>query len=297
MIDLLGKLVDAGQYTTVTIIFITILLVIAAGLFIIYKLFSRVHLKNIKGKIAGQEIELTADGEKASPFTSASVVIKSTDMLTFNSVVQQIIDYSVENGNQASLKRQQLYDSQMRYIKDRFDGLTTAILFEYSHSVSKASYILDVIWNLSLHNTIINKLENICRADKLVERSKDKLIEEHRSLIENSYPSLVMDLKKYLTKDTNDSNGISLSFIDEGLLETLDRHKIDISAAITDCLEHSWEEANSYFEELKELRKQLSNNVTNALKSYLPSDQHSMLPTEWYDYDKLPPNEIVGSKI
>lgn len=296
MFDLLGKLVDAGQYTTVTIIFITLFILIAAGVFVIYKVLSRMHLKSIKGKVAGQEYELAAD-DKTSKDGKPTVIVKSTDMMTFNSVVQQIIDYSVENGNQASLKRQQLYDSQMRYIKDRFDALTSSVLFEYSHIAKKSSHILDMLWNVCLRKAVIERLESICRADKLVERTKDKLIEEHRTLIDSSYQALIRELSNYLTKSDTSADGLSLSFADESLSEIVERHKSELSNAITDCLEHCWEEANSYFEELKELRRQLSSNVTNALKSYLPSDQHALIPDQWYDYDKLPPNEIVGVKL
>lgn len=292
MIELLSKLIDAGQYTTVTIIFLIIFFIIIFGALIIYQIVKKFSFKKLKGKIAGQEFELDRGEDDNNP--KEVIEIKSTDMLTFNSVVQQIIDYSVDNGNQASLKRQQLYDSQMRYIKDRFEGITTQILFEYNN-IEGSLGLIEVIWNTCLRNTILNKLEAICKADRLVERTKDKLIEEHRVLIDNSYQSIIREFQKYSIKNINKE--LKITFQDDSLLDVIEKHKVDLSSAITDCLSHSWDEANSYFEELKELRKQLSNNITNALKSYFPSEQHSLIPTKWYDYDKLPPNEVVGSKL
>lgn len=290
MIELLGKLIDAGQYTPVTIIFLIIFFIIIFGALIIYQIVKKLSFKKFKGKIAGQEFELGGDEDNPKEV----IEIKSTDMLTFSSVVQQIIDYSVDNGNQASLKRQQLYDSQMRYIKDRFEGITTQILFEYNNIEGSPS-LIEVIWNTCLRNAILNKLEVICKADRLVERTKDKLIEEHRVLIDNSYQSIIREFQKYSIKNINKE--LKITFQDDNLLDIIEKHKVDLSSAITDCLSHSWDEANSYFEELKELRKQLSNNITNALKSYFPSEQHKLIPTKWYDYDKLPPNEVVGSKL
>lgn len=292
MIELLGKLIDAGQYSAVTIIFLIIFFVIIFGAFIIYQFVKKLSFKKLKGKIAGQEYEFSGDEGDNNP--KEVIEIKSTDMLTFSSVVQQIIDYSVDNGNQASLKRQQLYDSQMRYIKDRFEGITTQIIFEYNN-IESASSLIEVIWNTCLRNAILNKLEAICKADRLVERTKDKLIEEHRVLIDNSYQSIIREFQKYSIKNINKE--LKITFQANSLLEVIEKHKVDLSSAITDCLSHSWDEANSYFEEIKELRKQLSNNITNALKSYFPSDQHCLIPTKWYDYDKLPPNEVVGGKL
>lgn len=292
MFEFLGKLVDAGQYTTVTILFIIVFLIIAGGLFVIYQIFSRSKMKKLK--IGNNEVEF--GGDKTTNIQAAAMPTSKTDMPTFISTLQQIIDYSVENGNQASLKRQQLYDSQMRYIKDKFDYIKSIIEYEYVDSGLKSSLVVNVLINYCFNVAIIEKLEHICKADKLIERDKSKLIEEHRSLINGAYNSLILELKKYITKSSNDGT-LQISFIDEHLFGIVEKSKDSIAEAITDCLQHSWDEANSYFNELKELRRQLSNNVTNTLKSYLSSDQHEMIPTEWYDYDKLPPNEIVGSSL
>lgn len=293
MWEFANKLADTNQYGLLTIIFITLLVLISAGLFILYRVLSRVHIKKLK--IGNNEVEM--DGTSKNSNTPAIPnPVKTTDMPTFISTLQQIIDYSVENGNQASLKRQQLYDSQMRFIRDKFENIKTLIEFEYSEVSSKTQPIVTVLLKYCFNTTIVEKLEHICRADKLIERDKSKLVEEHRSLIDGAYASLINELKKYVTKST-ESDGFGLTFVDESLFELLNKRKNDISEAITDCLQHSWDEANNYFEELKEVRKQLSENVTKALKSYLDSEQHELIPTEWYDYDKLPPNEIVGSNL
>lgn len=294
MWEFFNKLADTNRYGLLTIIFIGIIIIVPAALFILYKVLSKIHIKKLK--IGNSEVEIDGNSKNVENSNKIGSSVKTTDMPTFISTLQQIIDYSVENGNQASLKRQQLYDSQMRYIRDKFENIKTLIEFEYTEVSAKTQPIVSVLLKYCFNITIIEKLEHICRADKLIEREKSKLIEEHRSLIDGAYASLINELKKYVTKST-DKGDFGLTFVDESLFELLNKRKNDISEAITDCLQHSWDEANNYFEELKEVRKQLSENVTKALKSYLDSEQHELIPTEWYNYDKLPPNEVVGSNL
>lgn len=291
MFEFLGKLVDAGQYTAVTILFLIFFIVISVALVIVYKVF--IHAKMKKLKIGNNEVEFNSDDKTQDFLVTTST---KTDMPTLISTLQQIVDYSVENGNQASLKRQHLYDSQMRYIKDKFDYIKSIIEYEYVDSGFKSSLVVDILINYCFDVTIIRKLEHICKADRLLESDKSKLIEMHRPLINGAYSNLILELKKYITKPTNTSD-LQTSFIDEKLFNIIEKFKGTITETITDCLQHSWDEASSYFNELQELRKQLSTNITNTLKSYLSSDQHEKIPTQWYDYDKLPPNEIVGSNI
>lgn len=296
MLSILEKLVDAGQFGIVSLIFVVLLILILTVCFVVYKFLSRIHLDKFKGKIAGQEIEFTTSNDnKIKNIQAAALPTSKTDMPTFISTLQQIIDYSVENGNQASLKRQQLYDTQMRHIREKFDMIKTIIIFNYSNTV-RSSELIRIILDYSFNTAIINKLEYICKADRLIERDQSKLVEEHRSLIDSGYVNLVNELKKYSEK-VSASNDFQLSFLDDSLFKIVETQKNDIAAAITECLQYCWDEANSYFNELKELRQQLSANVTNALKSYLSSDQHEKIPTEWYSSDKLPPNEIVGASI
>lgn len=295
MTEIINKLIDSQQFATLTIMMLIVFLLLAGALFIVYTLVGRIHIKKLK--IGGNEIEMSeAEKQNAIVMSSAQPKEKTTDMPTFVSTLQQIIDYSVDNGSQASLKRQQLYDSQMRFIHDKFENLRTVIEFEYSEVSLKAQPIVTVLLKYCFNVTILEKLEHICRADRLTEREKDKFIEENRSLINGSYAAVVNELKKYITKSEN-TTGLGLTYVDEELFTVLSKRKDDISRSITDCLEHSWEEASNYFEELKETRKILSENVTKALKSYFDSTQHELIPTDWYDYDKLPPNETVGVSL
>lgn len=291
--EFLIKLVDSGQYFILTIIFTTIFVIISLSLAFIYKVLGKVHFKKLK--IGGNEIEMS-DSAKQNELMLSTINHQDSDhdIPTLLSTFQQIIDYSVENGNQASLKRQQLYEAQMTYIKSKFESIRIMIEFEYNNILSGSHPIVSVLLKNCFDTAIISKLEYVCRADKLMERTKEKLVEEQRILIDGAYVSVVNELKKYVSKTESGTDSLSITYVDGRIFELIEKRKVEISHSVTECLEHSWDEASHYFDELKEVRKQLSNNVTNALKSFFDSRQHEQIPTTWYDYDKLPPNEVVG---
>lgn len=293
MIEFLNKLVDAGKFGILMMLIVLAGFAIVIASFLLYKLIQTgFHYK--KG-----DTDVGIGGNKKGNASTAQVQIKAVDVQTFTSVVEQIVAYSIESGQQRSVKRQQLYDTQVRYIHDRLEGLKTTILYEYSNVPGHVQPVANAIFSLCLRNTIVEKLERICRADKLLEREKTQLIEENRSLIDNAAMSLTIELKKYITMSESSKANLTLEVaaIDESLLSIIEKKRSDVSKAITDCLEHSWDEAKVYFDELTELTEQLNASVTNALKSHFDLSQHNMIPTNWYSSDKLPPNEVAGASL
>lgn len=297
MFEFLGKLADAGQYVPLTIIIVLFFFIVVAAAMILFKFAANFKPKKGKLQVAGQTLEF--DGTDDSPkdtITSPQQKTK-TDMPTFISTIQQIVDCSVENGSAASLKRQQLYDSQMRYINDKFENIRTIIEFDYTQDHPQSVLVFAVL-KYAFNTAVIEKLEHICRADKLIERTKEKLVEEQRSLINNGYMQVINELKKYISNSTKDfTNDLHISYLDEDVLNYVKKRQDDIGRAITECLEHSWDEANTYFEEVREVRRQLSNEITRILKSYIDSDEHNQIPDNWYKEDKLPPNNVVGGEV
>lgn len=286
MIDFLRSLVEKEQYTVLSIWTGIIAALFIAALLFAYKVVafiaSRIKVKSAKVKLpGGSEIELGGNGGNVQQSSS-----KERDLQSFIFTVQQIINFSVENGNKASLKRQQLYDSQMRYIKDKFDGISIAIEYDYIELTKRSYQATSLLISYCINSAVVSKLDHICRMDKLVERTKERLLDEQRSLINGGYIYIVNELKKYVNAD--DSKDMQKAF---------EKRKDEINKSIVECLEYCWEEANKYFEELQELQSQLNDNVLKALKSYLAEGQFDQMPETWYDKSKLPPNEVVGASL
>lgn len=286
MIDFLRSLVEKEQYIVLSIWTGIIATLFIAALLFAYKVVafiaSRIKVKSAKVKLpGGSEIELGGNGGNVQQSSS-----KERDLQSFIFTVQQIINFSVENGNKASLKRQQLYDSQMRYIKDKFDGISIAIEYDYIELTKRSHQATSLLISYCINSAVVSKLDHICRMDKLVERTKERLLDEQRSLINGGYIYIVNELKKYVNAD--DSKDMQKAF---------EKRKDEINKSIVECLEYCWEEANKYFEELQELQSQLNDNVLKALKSYLAEGQFDQMPETWYDKSKLPPNEVVGASL
>lgn len=304
MIEFLNKLVDSGQFTLLTMMMVMAIVAIGVAGLLLYKILSKIHIKRLK--IGNNELVADDDSGKSKdgsgpakqpasdPVTAKAQNQAKLDMKSFHSVVQQIVDYSIDNGNQASLKRQQLYVSQMRYIKDRFESLRMVIEFDYSKVRSdKSQAVLSLILESSFNKAILSKLEHICHVDGLVEKSQEKLIEEQKSLINNGYISVINELKKYTVQIPN----IEFTIVNDELLDIIDKKKDEISKMTIDCLEHSYNEAVTYFNELKENGNQLNESIRKVLMSFLDSSEHESLKEDWYNHDKLPPNEVVGGVL
>lgn len=283
MIDFLRSLVEKEQYTVLSIWTGIIAVLFIAALFfasrVVKFIAERIKVKSAKVKLpGGSEIEIGGSVQQSSS--------KERDLQSFIFTVQQIINFSVENGSKASLKRQQLYDSQMRYIKDKFDGIAIAIEYDYIELTKRSHQATSLLISYCINSAVVSKLDHICRMDKLVERTKERLLDEQRSLINGGYIYIVNEIKKYVNVDDS-----------KDMQKVFEKRKDEINKSIVECLEYCWEEANKYFEELQELQSQLNDNVLKALKSYLAEGQFDQMPETWYDKSKLPPNEVVGASL
>ena len=308
MFSFLNKLVDSNQtgLLILTLILLTIFALgtIASIVFLIKFIISKAKLGI---KIGDKELNLNKSGSEKKSFDSSKtndfeILKKDENIQNFISVTTTIISFSIENGHETSLKRQKLFDCQLSIIKRAFDILQMLILTDYIKKSNSGSYeLVSLLLKQAFEIRITSVLEDICRADKLAEKTKESLIGLNRAFIDTAYNHVCFELQKISKTFINESeidNAKILTECMENLLACIEIHKDSISKSIISTLERVYEEAILFMEDIQECNEHLNSKINTVLKAYFDNTElFKELPNEWINTaSSLPPVEVVGVK-
>lgn len=266
---------------TICILIATSLIVIS--LIGIYKIINKISKKGGKFgpvSIPADEAKIKTEATKAAEET----IVKHD--IRFIGLLSNIIQTSINNGFNKSLKRQELFDKQMQYTETVFSGIISSILVQFINDSNNLKYI-EVVLSYTFREIIYIPLERIYKADKLSEKSKEDLIEEHRSFIDTIEDRILRKIGeiKYNDQGLNDVNS--------NLIKNVKNKKEEIKKGIIDCLNKAHEYAESELNQLTKLHQDLNNDIKEHLVSYFGEEFEKLqIPNNWND--DMPPNEIIG---
>lgn len=205
-----------------------------------------------------------------------------------------VIDASVQSGFNRSVKRQELFNRQLQFAHIRLDAIKSNIINEYIKETSSTSNlpIINVFLDYIFQECAYLKLESIFKADRLIEKSKETVIENNRLLIEGVADKMIHKAYELSqSKVSVDVAQLSVAYFDDTLIKLITSKTTEIKRAITDVIEKAYDIAVEEMDKMEELHSDLTQQINNILQSYLGND--SNLPGSWND--ELPPNDIVGN--
>ena len=174
----------------------------------------------------------------------------------------------------------------MQYTETVFSGIISSILVQFINDSNNLKYI-EVVLSYTFREIIYIPLERIYKADKLSEKSKEDLIEEHRSFIDTIEDRILRKIGeiKYNDQGLNDVNS--------NLIKNVKNKKEEIKKGIIDCLNKAHEYAESELNQLTKLHQDLNIDIKEHLISYFGEEFEKLqIPNSWND--DMPPNEIIG---
>lgn len=283
--------------TSIAILFIVCIMIIFLTL--IGAILLLILKGKFKAKIAGQEFAVNADDGKSKKtettepqkvIEAASSVTHQLDMknLSFINMLTVIIESSVESGYKRSVKRQELFDVQIKNAKSRLNFVITQILNDYIKAYPKGNFnTVQIVLADIFDRVIINELEAIFRQDKLAEKSKEQILEINRSFINSSASTLLLEIGKFI------NNRTQVNF-DNSLYEIIYKYSDEIKAAVTSGLEDAYRDSLLFLNDVVKIKEEFTSTITSILTSYDPGIQkRENFPKSWND--SMPPNSIVGS--
>ena len=298
----LEKLLDKGllmPFMILTIVLI-ILVLFAVG-FIAKVVIKTLSKKKFGLKLGDKEFnydggeEGEEGGERGSETPTQKVV---NNIEKFNSTIVAIVNYSIENGYENCRIRQNLFDSQMRNIEGNIELILTSILNDYLTNKGQNYEVAKVLVKHALDTQVINPMRKICAADRLAERTKEKVIELNRSFVEGAFNHVKLELTRLAqsVQHAEGESGVRFTYQDDILMTALERQQDSIKRVIVSSLEQAFDDAVKFLEEVHENNKSLNTKVTNSMKQYLETtEEHEKLQKEWLiGSNETPPNRIVG---
>ena len=232
-------------------------------------------------------VEIPSDEIKKETTKYVEETIIRHDM-RFIGCLCNIVQNSVKNGFDKSIKRQELFNKQRDYTESRFRGIISSIAFKYlgqkNNSVMK---YVEIVLEYILKENIYIPLERIYKADKLTERSKEDLIEENRVFIDTIGNIVLKKVGEIVYADP------SLNDINSDLICSVKEKQEEIKKATIDCLNRAHDLAKEEITQLIRLQEELNENIQNALSTYLGEEIKDLnIPANWND--DMPPNDIIG---
>lgn len=277
---------------TLLIILIAIFLItILIGLFFGIKHLIK-FIKSTKIKTKFGEIEFNSD--KNQPKTSSNTELtKNHYDEQFMICLSQIVKVSVDSGFERSVKRQELYNRQLEYANLRYENIISELKSKYIDEYGSSNIkIIDLLLHYIFNECAIRQLIKIFKADRLLEKSKEELIEANRHIIESTSSQVVLKAHELSTSKLNDDN-ITMSVVNEFLINMLRDKSNEIRKTTTDIIETAYNFALDDMNSMYDIHSDLSEKINNVLLSYFGKIEN--LPKNWND--DLPPNEIIGESL
>lgn len=287
--SLIIQLIDShpGIFTLLVILLTSIVALLIVGIFFGLKSVWKA-VKKSKIKTGPVEIDFSVS-DKAPSSTNARTLDFDEAFIT---CISQVINVSVENGFDRSLKRHELFNRQISYANLRYENIISDLKTEYINKTGSHTNIklIDMLLHFLFNDCAIKSLEKVFKADRLIEKQKDAIVSVNRQVIESVSQQILFRAHELATSRLQ-SEGLSLSLIDETLIEIISDRTNEITRATTDIIEQAWELATEEMESMKGIQEDLNEKIKDVLFIYLGKEA-SNTPNNWND--SLPPNEIVG---
>lgn len=250
-------------------------------------------IKSTKIKTKFGEIEFNSDKNNQPKENSSTELTKNHYDEQFMICLSQIVKVSVDSGFERSVKRQELYNRQLEYANLRYENIISELKSKYIDEYGSSNIkIIDLLLHYIFNECAIRPLIKIFKADRLLEKSKEELIEANRHIIENTSSQIVLKAHELSTSKLNEDN-VTMSIVNEFLINMLNDKSNEIRKTTTDIIETAYNFAVDDMNSMCEVHSDLSEKINNVLLSYFGKIEN--LPKNWND--DLPPNEIIGESL
>ena len=240
----------------------------------------------IKKGVKSKHFEIPAEEIKKEIIQENQQIINKKET-QFIECLGIVVNAAVQSGFNRSIKRQELFNKQMNATDSLFEGIISSISNEYYHrkrnncALRQVSILLQYIFKKEVYTP----LEKIFKADKLCEKTKESVIEQHRFMING--------ITEKILKTTSELTIIGSEIIDEDLIEIICSKENEIKKGIIEAIEIGFDYAQEEMKGIEELQEELNKEINSALSVYLRDDYNNLnIPENWND--ELPPNSIIG---
>ena len=268
-----------AMFAFIIIILASLVILILIGVFFLAK---TVIKKGVKSK----HFEIPAEEIKKEIIQENQQIINKKET-QFIECLGIVVNAAVQSGFNRSIKRQELFNKQMSATDSIFEGIISSISNEYYHrkrnncALRQVSILLQYIFKKEVYTP----LEKIFKADKLCEKTKESVIEQHRFMING--------ITEKMLKTTSELTIIGSEIIDEDLIEIICSKENEIKKGIIEAIEIGFDYAQEEMKGIEELQEELNKEINSALSVYLRDDYNNLnIPENWND--ELPPNSIIG---
>ena len=268
-----------AMFAFIIIILASLVILVLMGVFFLAK---TVIKKGVKSK----HFEIPAEEIKKEIIQENQQIINKKET-QFIECLGIVVNAAVQSGFNRSIKRQELFNKQMNATDRLFEGIISSISNEYYHrkrnncALRQVSILLQYIFKKEVYTP----LEKIFKADKLCEKTKESVIEQHRFMING--------ITEKILKTTSELTIIGSEIIDEDLIEIICSKENEIKKGIIEAIEIGFDYAQEEMKGIEELQEELNKEINSALSVYLRDDYNNLnIPENWND--ELPPNSIIG---
>lgn len=268
-----------AMFAFIIIILASLVILVLMGVFFLAK---TVIKKGVKSK----HFEIPAEEIKKEIIQENQQIINKKET-QFIECLGIVVNAAVQSGFNRSIKRQELFNKQMNATDSIFEGIISSISNEYYHrkrnncALRQVSILLQYIFKKEVYTP----LEKIFKADKLCEKTKESIIEQHRFMING--------ITEKILKTTSELTIIGSEIIDEDLIEIICSKENEIKKGIIEAIEIGFDYAQEEMKGIEELQEELNKEINSALSVYLRDDYNNLnIPKNWND--ELPPNSIIG---
>lgn len=268
-----------AMFAFIIIILASLVILVLMGVFFLAK---TVIKKGVKSK----HFEIPAEEIKKEIIQENQQIINKKET-QFIECLGIVVNAAVQSGFNRSIKRQELFNKQMNATDSVFEGIISSISNEYYHrkrnncALRQVSILLQYIFKKEVYTP----LEKIFKADKLCEKTKESVIEQHRFMING--------VTEKILKTTSELTIIGSEIIDEDLIEIICSKENEIKKGIIEVIEIGFDLAQEEMKGIEELQEELNKEINSALSVYLRDDYNNLnIPENWND--ELPPNSIIG---
>lgn len=268
-----------AMFAFIIIILASLVVLVLMGVFFLAK---TVIKKGVKSK----HFEIPAEEIKKEIIQENQQIINKKET-QFIECLGIVVNAAVQSGFNRSIKRQELFNKQMNATDSVFEGIISSISNEYYHrkrnncALRQVSILLQYIFKKEVYTP----LEKIFKADKLCEKTKESVIEQHRFMING--------VTEKILKTTSELTIIGSEIIDEDLIEIICSKENEIKKGIIEAIEIGFDYAQEEMKGIEELQEELNKEINSALSVYLRDDYNNLnIPENWND--ELPPNSIIG---
>ena len=268
-----------AMFAFIIIILASLVILVLMGVFFLAK---TVIKKGVKSK----HFEIPAEEIKKEIIQENQQIINKKET-QFIECLGIVVNAAVQSGFNRSIKRQELFNKQMNATDTLFEGIISSISNDYYNKKRNNCVLiqLSILLQYIFKKEVYTPLEKIFKADKLCEKTKESVIEQHRFMING--------ITEKILKTTSELTIIGSEIIDEDLIEIICSKENEIKKGIIEAIEIGFDYAQEEMKGIEELQEELNKEINSALSVYLRDDYNNLnIPENWND--ELPPNSIIG---